>query len=252
VSQLNEKIAIVTGAASGIGRAIATAFAREGAALMLVDKSAAEVATVAQQLSVGGAEVFHCAADVSKPEDVANMMKRAVQRFPRIDVFVSAAGVSGQRVNILDMELVEWEQMLRANLTSLFICGQAAARHMRENAGGSIINITSQLSEVSTRDYAHYSTAKAGAAMLTKGMALDLADKGIRVNAIGPGPTDTGMTRYLAPENKDKREKIKARVPMGRWAEPDEIAGAAVYLASDAASFVTGATIMVDGGYLIV
>jgi len=250
MSQLDQKVAVVTGAASGIGRAIAKAFAREGAALMLVDKSTEGIADVARQIAVGETDVVHRVADVSKPEDVASMMKQAVEHFERIDIFVSAAGVSGKRSNIVEMELDEWDRMLRNNLTSVFLCGRAAAQHMTEHGGGSIINITSQLSEVSTRDYCHYSTAKAGAAMLTKGMALDLADKHVRVNAIGPGPTDTGMTQYRAPENQARREFVKARVPMGRWAEPDEIAGAAVYLASDAASFVTGATIMVDGGYL--
>ena len=183
---------------------------------------------------------------------IIKTMAITIERIDLVDTFVCAAAIPGKGSNILEMELGEWERMLRVNLTSLFLCGQAAARHMVGNCGGSIINITSQLSEVSSREFAHYSTAKAGGKMLTKSMALDLADKGVRVNAIGPGPTDTGMTRYNDPDKREERERLLECVPMGRWAQPDEIAGAAVYLASDAASFTTGTTIIVDSGFLTI
>jgi glucose 1-dehydrogenase len=252
MGQLDGKKAVVTGAASGIGRAIAQAFVREGASVLAVDLAAEGVAQTATDLASDGHDVTHHVADVSDPLAVNDTMAIATERLGLVDTFVCAAGIPGKGSNILDMELGEWECMLRVNLTSLFLCGQAAARHMVGNRGGSIINITSQLSEVSSRDFAHYSTAKAGGKMLTKGMALDLADKGVRVNAIGPGPTDTGMTRYNDPDKQEERERLLEHVPMGRWAQPDEIAGAAVYLASDAASFVTGTTIIVDGGFLTI
>ncbi len=252
MGQLSQKHAVVTGAASGIGRAIAQAFAAEGAEVMAVDVDVAGVERTARDLTAAGFNASFHGTDVSDPADVATMMATAIRRMGRVDTFVCGAGISGRGSNILDLELEEWESMLRINLTSLFLCGQAAARHMVENGGGSIINITSQLSEVTSRDFAHYSTAKAGAKMLTRGMALDLAPKGVRVNAIGPGPTETGMTRYNDDDKAGEREYLKARVPMGRWAQPEEIAGAAVYLASDAASFVTGTTLFVDGGFLTI
>ena len=252
MSQLEHKRAVVTGAASGIGRAIARKFVEEGAAVTLVDRNTDALQLAATELSAQRTDVGLCSADVSREAEVEEMMRVAMQQLGTVNVFVSAAGVSGRRSNLVDMELDEWQRMLSINLTSLFLCGRAAARHMVSNDGGSIVNITSQLSEVSTRDYCHYSTAKAGAAMLTKGMALDLAEKNVRVNAIGPGPTNTGMTRYETPENQARAAQIIERVPMRRWAQPDEIAGAAVFLASDAASFVTGATIIVDGGYLTI
>jgi glucose 1-dehydrogenase len=252
MGQLEGKHAVVTGAASGIGRAIARAFVREGAAVLAVDLAAEGVAETARDLSEDQTRVFHHVADVSDPAAVEGLMADAVGRFGHVDTFVCAAGIPGKARNILDMELEEWERMLRINLTSLFLCGQAAARHMAAGRGGSIINITSQLSEVTSPDFAHYSVAKAGGAMLTRGMALDLAKKGVRVNAIGPGPTETGMTRYRDEDRRAERERLLQRVPMGRWAQPEEIAGAAVYLASDAASFVTGTTLFVDGGFLTV
>lgn len=252
MAQLHGKKAIVTGAASGIGRAITQAFAREGASVLAIDLATEGVAQTATDLVNEGHDVSHHIADVSDPQAVDEIMKTAVARHGRIDALVCAAGIPGKGCNILDMTLEEWERMLRVNLTSLFLCGQAAARHMVTNGGGSIINVTSQLSEVTSRDFAHYSVAKAGGAMLTKGMAFDLARKGVRVNAIGPGPTETGMTQYLGEDKREERKRLLQRVPMGRWAQPDEIAGAAVYLASDAASFTTGATIFVDGGFLTV
>jgi len=251
VGQLDGRSALVTGAASGIGRAIALAFAAEGAAVFAVDRDGKGAEATAQAIVADGGSAGHGAADVPRPDEVTALMESALDRLGRLDTLVCAAGISGVGSNILDMPLEEWERMLSVNLTSLFLCGQAAARHMATAGGGVIIDVTSQLSEVPVPDFAHYSTAKAGAQMLTRGMARDLAGRKIRVNAIAPGPTNTGMTRYDDPANTESRDFAVSRVPLGRWAEPEEIAGAAVYLASDAASYVTGTTLFVDGGYLI-
>jgi NAD(P)-dependent dehydrogenase (short-subunit alcohol dehydrogenase family) len=143
----------------------------------------------------------------------------------------------------------DWREVIDTDLTSLFVCGQVAAIHMMKRGGGSIINVTSQLSDVAQLHCVPYLAAKGGGKMLTKGMALDLARHGIRVNAIAPGFTKTAMTGLDTPGWREERKAVLDRIPMGRPAEAGEIAGAAVYLASDAAAYVTGTTIFVDGGY---
>ena len=183
------------------------------------------------------------------PASVDSMIAQAVHAFGRLDAAVFAAGIAGRVRPFTEMTEDDWQEVIGTNLTSLFTCGRAAARQMMKTGGGSIINITSQLADVAQLHCVPYLAAKGGAKMLTKGMAVDLAPHGIRVNAIAPGFTRTNMTKLDTADWRETRKAVLQRIPMGRPAEASEIAGAAVYLASDAATYVTGSTLFVDGGY---
>jgi glucose 1-dehydrogenase len=171
-----------------------------------------------------------------------------VREFGRLDVLLDCAGVSHGR-SFLDLDHDEWERVIAVNLTGMFHLGQAAARQMvRQGGGGSIINVTSQLAEVARPERAAYVASKGGGRSLTHAMALDLAAHGIRINAIAPGPTLTGLTRasYADPE---RRRATIAQIPLGRLGEPQDLVGAILFLASDESLWVTGSTVTVDGGY---
>jgi gluconate 5-dehydrogenase len=246
---LKGKTAVVTGAGSGIGRAIAMAISEAGASVLAADIVSEAVSQIAADIrSVGGAAQATL-VDVRSRDSVEHMIAQAVDIFGRLDAAVFAAGIAGRVLPFTEMTEDDWQEVISTNLTSLFLCGQAAARQMMKAGAGSIINITSQLSEVAQLHCVPYLAAKGGGKMLTKGMALDLAPHGIRVNAIAPGFTRTSMTKLDTPDWRETRKPILQRIPMGRPAEAAEIAGAAIYLASDAASYVTGTTIFVDGGY---
>ncbi len=246
---LKDKTAVVTGAGSGIGRAIAVAIAEAGAAVVAADIDGARAEDTAADIRLRGGTAVAAAADVRSRESVERLMARAEEGFGRLDIGVFAAGIAGRVHPFTEMTDEDWSEVLHTNLTSLFLCGRAAASRMMVSGGGSIINITSQLSEVAQLHCVPYLAAKGGANMLTKGMALDLAPHGIRVNAIAPGFTRTNMTKLDTPDWRETRRAVLQRIPMARPAEADEIAGAAVYLASGAATYVTGTTLYVDGGY---
>src|SRR5262249_47683043 len=173
----------------------------------------------------------------------------AVREFARLDILLECVGVS-QTASFLDLEPGEWDRIIAVNLTGMFHLGQAAARQMVSQGNGSIINVTSQLAEVARPERAAYVASKGGGRSLTHAMALELAPHGIRVNAIAPGPTLTGLTRasYADPE---RRRATIAQIPLGRIGQPQDIVGAILFLASDDARWVTGSTITVDGGYLV-
>lgn len=237
---------MVTGAAGGIGRALALGMAREGAAVACLDIDAEGAAAVAQE--VGGPAI---ACDVTDPDAVAGSLAQAVAALGGVDLLVANAGGSqGEVVPFLELDLGRWHTMLDRNLTGAFTCGLVYARHMAAAGGGAIVFTSSQLSELVRPGMAHYAAAKGGLRQLVKGMSLDLAPHGIRVNALAPGPTATPGTRAMfeRPENVAFHQR---RIPLGRVAEPEEMVGACVFLASDEASYVTGTTLFVDGGYTI-
>jgi len=246
--RLEDRTAIVTGAASGIGEAIARAVAAEGARVVCLDVDEAGVRRVADGLPDGTA----LTCDVTDYDAVVEAAERAVEAVGRVDVLVHSAGGSrGEATPFLDLEPEIWHRMVDRNLTGAFHCGLVFGRRMAETGGGSVVLISSQLGQVTRPGLAHYSASKGAIGQLVKGMAVDLAPFQIRVNAVAPGPTETpGNAAWFGqPEVEEEHARI---IPMGRVARPEEIAGAAVYLASDEASFTTGATIMVDGGYTIV
>ena len=252
MGRVDGKTALVTGAGGGIGGAGAAALAREGAAVLCtdIDPEAAEV--TAGRIRAAGGRAAAQGLDVRDRSAVDGAVAAAAREFGRLDILLECAGIS-HRGNFLDLDLATWERIIAVNLTGMFHLGQAAARQMVQQAtggsgGGSIINVTSQLAEVARPERAAYVASKGGGRSLTHSMAVDLAVHGIRVNAIAPGPTLTGLTRasYTDPE---ARRATEALIPLGRLGQPDDLVGAVLFLASDESRWVTGSTVTVDGGY---
>jgi NAD(P)-dependent dehydrogenase (short-subunit alcohol dehydrogenase family) len=245
-ARLQGKVAIVTGAARGIGLAIARELVQEGAQVALADVLAETLRAEAAAL---GKAALAVPTDVGDSGQVARLLASTVERFGRLDVMVANAAVQAE-IPFLDLTEAEFDRVVRVNLKGTFLCGQAAARHM-VGAGtrGAIINLSSVNAVVAHPVLVHYAATKGGIAMLTKGMAVALAPHGIRVNAIGPGTTNTPINAnfFSMPGMVDR---FLARTPLGRVAEPEEIARVAVFLACDDSSYVTGTTIYADGGRL--
>ena len=253
--RLGDKNAIISGAGSGIGRAIAVGFAAEGAGVVVADIIADRALSTTAEIREAGGKAEAVTADVSRRGDVEKMLEAALGSFDRIHILVSVAGIATVRP-FLELPEAEWDEIMAVNLTSQYLCGQIVGRHMAERGGGSIINVTSQVADVAQPMSAHYQASKGGGKMLTKSMALDLAQFNIRVNALAPGLTDGGDQSWMDTDRgrawRPHREKLLERIPMRRAARPEEMVGAAVFLASDEASYVTGSTVLVDGGYLAV
>ena len=248
MGRVEGKVALVAGAGGGIGGAGALGLAREGAAVVCADIDTAAAEAIAAQLRADGRRAAALGLDVRDRSAIDSAVSVAVREFGRLDVSIDCVGVS-QTAAFLDLDAREWERIIAVNLTGMFHLGQAAARQMvQQGGGGSIINVTSQLAEVARPERAAYVASKGGGRSLTHAMALELAPHGIRVNAIAPGPTLTGLTRasYTDPE---ARRATEALIPLGRLGQPDDLVGAVLFLASDESRWVTGSTVTVDGGY---
>jgi NAD(P)-dependent dehydrogenase (short-subunit alcohol dehydrogenase family) len=249
------KAALVAGAGGGIGGAGAEGLAREGALVFCADRDGAAAEAVAARIREAGGRAMASSLDLRDRAAVDAAVAAVAREFGRLDIVLESAGIS-HRLNFLDLDAETWDRIIAVNLTGMFHLGQAAARQMVKQAnggksGGSIINVTSQLAEVARPERAAYVASKGGARSLTHAMAVDLAAHNIRVNAIAPGPTLTGLTRasYTDPEN---RRATEALIPLGRLGQPDDLVGAVLFLASDESLWVTGSTVTVDGGYLAI
>ena len=247
--RLAGKIAVITGAGSGIGSATARLFAREGAKLCLVDRDGEGLTALAQEF---GGEVLLRVSDVGAPGSADADARAVLEKWGRIDVLFTAAGISpgGNAVNI---DPASWDEVLRINVTGTWLWARAVLPAMQQQRSGSIVTVASQLARAGGRNNIAYITSKAAVLGLTKTMALDHAPDGIRVNAVLPGAIETPMLRRSfgrAPDPTLARETSRARHPLARFGRPEEIAAAVLYLASDEASFTTGLEMAVDGGWL--
>jgi glucose 1-dehydrogenase len=245
------KVALVVGAGGGIGGAGAEGLAREGALVFCTDNDGEAAEATAVRIGAAGRRAWSAALDVRDRAAVDATVEAVVRACGRLDIVLESAGIA-HRLDFLDVDAETWERVIAVNLTGMFHVGQAAARQMvKQGGGGSIINVTSQLAEVARSERAAYVASKGGARSLTHAMAVDLAPHGIRVNAIAPGPTLTGLTRanYTDPEARRATEAI---IPLGRLGQPDDLVGAILFLASDESRWATGSTVTVDGGYLTV
>ena len=248
--KLQGKVAVVTGAGTGIGQAIAVAFAQNGASVVVdyVGKASVSKATIEKIQSMGGHSIG-VEADVSLPEEVNGLIQKTVAVFGKLDIFVNNAGVE-KKIAFVDYPLQEWEKIVAVNLTGPFLCSQAAAKQMiLQASGGRIINISSIHEDLPMPTNAPYCASKGGLRMLMRTIAVELAPHQITVNNIGPGAVHTPIDSDVesdAPMN----DQILAEIPMRRWGKPEEIAKLAVYLASDDAAYVTGSTYFIDGGML--
>lgn len=244
--RLQGRIAAITGGALGIGRATAQLFAAEGATVAVGDVEMTGAETVVKEITGAGGRAIAVRVDVGDAGQVQAFVDRIVGDFGRLDVMFANAGIA-HSAPFLDHPEAQWHRVLRVNLTGVFLCCQTAARQMVRQGGGRIITTASINAFRGIENLVGYNVAKAGVIELTKTMAVELARHHVTVNAIAPAQIDTRLTRALPDEARERRVQ---RIPMGRFGDVDEVARAALFLASDDASYVTGHTLAVDGGYL--
>ena len=248
--RLKHEVAIVTGAARGIGRAIALGFAGEGAMVVVNDcRSDGQAEEVVREIRASGGKGTFVQADVGEIDEHEKLVSSAVNEFGRVDILVNNAGIE-IREPFLESKPQTWERTLAVNLKGAYFLSQKAAKVMSRSGKGKIISIASIHATVPLRERSIYSISKSGVAMLVKSLALELAEYGITVNAIAPGAILTDMNRESLAD-AGKRAKLLERIPLRRFGEPEDILGAAIFLASAESDYVTGATIYVDGGLLL-
>jgi NAD(P)-dependent dehydrogenase (short-subunit alcohol dehydrogenase family) len=249
--RLAGRVALITGGGSGIGRASALLFAREGARLVVAGWVAAEVEDVVAEIRSGGGEAVGAVGDVGLAADAERMVRTALERFGRLDVLVNSAGQE-LVASVPETSEAQWDRVLSTNLKGTFLVCRAAIPAMIAGGGGTIVNVASQLALVGARNFAAYTASKGAVLNLTRSMALDHARDNIRVNALCPGAVDTPLLRRQFEGRAGPQgtlADLAALHALGRLAHPDELAAAALFLASDESSFMTGAPLIVDGGY---
>lgn len=246
--ELNGKTAVVIGGTSGIGRAIAHGLAEAGADVVPTSRRAEQVEAAANEIEERGRRTLRVASDVSDRASLQRVLDECVEAFGKVDILVNSAGRT-KRAPTLDFAEDDWDAIIETNLTGTLRACQVFGRHMTGRGYGRIVNIASLASFVALRDVAAYSASKAAVASLTKSLAIEWAPLGVNVNAIAPGVFRTALNEKLLDETERGREFL-LRTPLRRFGKVEELAGAAVFLASDAASFIAGEVLVVDGGFL--
>ena len=241
---LQGKVAVVTGGSRGIGRAVATVLAREGAVITLCARDRVLLEKVAAELESLGAQALAVQADVTRASEVEQMIGACVERFGQVDILVNNAGITRDNL-LLRMKDEEWDAVLSTNLKGVFHCTRAVLRPMIKQRSGRIINLTSVVAVMGNPGQANYVAAKAGIIGLTKATAREVASRGITANAVAPGFIETDMTHALGPE---LQEQMRSQIPLGRFGRPEDVAELVAFLASDRAAYITGQVIHLNGG----
>lgn len=240
------KCALVTGAASGVGRSVAEGLAAEGAMVAVADRNASGAAQTVANITDAGGQAMFVLVDVSDPQQVTDMVRQVTTAFGRLDFDVNCAALAHLR-RMLDIPPQEWNQVIDVNLTGVFYCAQASARYMAEHGGGRIVNMSSVNGQRAISGRGAYAVAKGGLEMLTRLMAAEFGEFGITVNNVAPAPVDTPM--ILEMHTEGTRADWHRALPIKRYAQPEEVAAAVFYLLSKEAAYVTGHTLNVDGGF---
>jgi len=248
--KLQDKVAVITGAASGIGRATALLFAREGARVVVADWDESGGSRIAEEIAEAGGEAVSVRTDVSQAEDVRSLINAAVEGYGRLDVLFNNAGVEGELAPTADCSLENWDSVIGINLKGVFLGMKYAIPHMVSNGGGTIINNASVAGVVGFAGLPAYCASKGGVIQLTKAAALEYAKAGIRVNAICPGVIATPMVERVLGDSEEMKKTFEALEPVGRFGTPEEVARLALFLATEDSSFCTGAPFIVDGGFV--
>jgi NAD(P)-dependent dehydrogenase (short-subunit alcohol dehydrogenase family) len=249
--RFDNKVALITGASRGIGKAAAQAFAREGARTALISLEAEEGEALAQELRQGGAAALHLVVDVAEAKQVRQAVERVTEAWGRLDVLVNNAGIYLQG-NVEATEEADWQRIVAVNLTGPFLCTKYAVPAMRAAGGGAVVNVASEAGLVGIKGQVAYNVSKAGLIGLTRSCAVDLAVLGIRVNCICPGTTDTPLVQEAVHRSADPaaaRRALEQVRPLDRLGRPEEIAAGILFLASEEAGYATGAVLSIDGGY---
>jgi 3-oxoacyl-[acyl-carrier protein] reductase len=244
--RLAGRTAIVTGAAGGIGMATCRLFVREGAAVVCADADGEGAKKLADALTSEGAQAIACTVDIRERAQIEAMAQAAATAFGRVHVLINNAGIGAQK-HFLETPIEMWKQMLDVNLTGTFLCSQVVATAMARDGGGRIVNVSSHAGLVAPSGRAAYAAAKGGIIAMTRVMALDLSEQRIAVNCVAPGPVD--MPRLAGVHGEERRKAWHDAIPLRRYGQPEELANAILFLASEEASYINGQTIAVDGGF---